>query len=114
MTAREELNEAKNALHLSSDKQLADLLKISKGNIDSWVRRNRVPDKWKMIISHHVHPLAKLPLGDEDALEKIVKANPAGLPGDIQNVVDIMQGFDGKQRREVLQFVWALEDELGK
>jgi len=109
MKAREELNKAKMALGLNTDQELADVLKTNKRNIENWVKRNRVPDKWKMIISHHVHPLAKLPLDNEEQLATIAKANPPRLPTDILQIVEILQEFDTKQRRDVLRFVLGME-----
>ena len=46
MTAREKLNEVKKQLNLPSDKALAGALQTNKTNIDSWVKRNRIPEKW--------------------------------------------------------------------
>ena len=90
MSAREELNKAKTSLEISTDQALADILKTNKRNLENWVRRNIIPDKWRMIIGHHVNPLVKLPI-------------------DIANIVEILKEFDTKQRRDVLQFAWELE-----
>ena len=108
MNAREELNKAKIALEISTDQELADILRTSKENINSWVKRNRVPDKWKMIISQHVHPLARLPLG-EKVEEPQIPHNTNTLPADIISIVEILKEFDVKQRRDVLRFVLEIE-----
>lgn len=108
MNAREELNKAKIALDVSTDQQLADILKTSKENINSWVKRNRVPDKWKMIISHHVHPLAKLDLTPDKVEEAPIQY---GLPADIVSIVEILKEFDTKQRRDVMRCVLEIESQ---
>ena len=109
MNAREELNKAKIMLDVSTDIELAEVLKTSKNNINSWATRNKIPDKWRMIISHHVNPLAKLPLGEsvEEPLTDYGNSNP--LPVDIANIVEILKEFDTKQRREVLRCVLEVE-----
>ncbi|MCK5538730.1 MAG: helix-turn-helix domain-containing protein [Bacteroidales bacterium] len=116
MSAREELNKAKTSLEISTDQELADILKTNKRNLENWVRRNIIPDKWRMIISHHVNTLAKIPLDNPVLMEESIKANKVenptlqyGLPVDIANIVEILKAFDTKQRRDVLRFVWELE-----
>ncbi len=108
MNTREELNQAKITLKLTTDQELADILETNKRNLESWVKRNRIPDKWRMIISHHVHPLAKLPL--EDKVEEApMQYNSSNLPADIVSIVEILKEFDTKQRRNVLRYVLEME-----
>ena len=108
MDARNELNEAKLALNLSTDQELAELLKTNKRNLESWIKRNSIPGKWRMLISHHVHPLARLDLTPNKVEEPTVEY---GLPADITNIVEILKEYDTKKRRDVLRFVLGMEDE---
>ncbi len=50
MTAREKLNELKKIWGFETDKELANFIGTNKTNIDSWVKRNKIPDKWVLII----------------------------------------------------------------
>lgn len=50
MTAREELDQIKQSWALKTDEELAIKLKTTKFNIDSWVKRNKIPEKWQLII----------------------------------------------------------------
>lgn len=50
MTARERLDKVKADWHLRTDEDLAKKLKTNKLNIDSWVRRNKLPEKWELKI----------------------------------------------------------------
>ncbi|WP_442765867.1 LexA family transcriptional regulator [Sulfurospirillum cavolei] len=50
MTAREELDKIKQLWALKTDEELAVKLKTTKFNIDSWVKRNKIPEKWQLII----------------------------------------------------------------
>lgn len=102
-------------------------MKTNKRNIESWVKRNRIPDKWRMILSQHTNPLAKLPLDNPELLEKILKQHrqkPSSyiedpsieyesistLPVDIANIVEILKEFDTKQRRDVLRYVLTMDE----
>jgi SOS-response transcriptional repressor LexA len=46
MTAREELDQIKQSWALKTDEELAIKLQTTKFNIDSWVKRNKIPEKW--------------------------------------------------------------------
>lgn len=50
MTAREKLNELKELWGLKTDEELAFRLETQKTNIDSWVKRDKVPEKWLLKI----------------------------------------------------------------
>jgi len=50
MTARKRLNELKQIWGLDTDKELAKFLGTNKTNIDSWVKRDKIPEKWVLII----------------------------------------------------------------
>ncbi|PLY04364.1 MAG: hypothetical protein C0625_16950 [Arcobacter sp.] len=50
MTARMYLNEKKEILGINSDEELALKIGTSKDNINKWVQRDKVPDKWQLII----------------------------------------------------------------
>lgn len=50
MTAREELDQIKQSWALKTDEELAIKLNTTKFNIDSWVKRNKIPEKWQLII----------------------------------------------------------------
>lgn len=50
MTARERLNEIKNLFGLKTDNELSEFLGTNKLNIDSWVKRDKIPEKWELII----------------------------------------------------------------
>ncbi len=62
MSARKKLDETKSLWGLDTDKELAKKLETSKANIDSWVKRDKIPDKWSLIIgqmsnNNNLHPL---------------------------------------------------------
>ncbi|MGE4512112.1 MAG: S24 family peptidase [Sulfurimonadaceae bacterium] len=44
--ARDELNEIKALWGLSTDEELANKLKISKETVNSWIKRDNIPEKW--------------------------------------------------------------------
>lgn len=46
MTAREKLNELRQLWALRTDDELAVKLETTKFNIDSWVKRDKIPEKW--------------------------------------------------------------------
>lgn len=46
MNAREKLNELKDLWGLRTDEELANKLETQKINVDSWIRRNKIPEKW--------------------------------------------------------------------
>ena len=50
MNAREKLNKLKDLWVLRTDSELADFLETSKLNIDSWVKRDKIPEKWELKI----------------------------------------------------------------
>ena len=50
MTAREELDQIKQSWGLKTDEELSTKLETTKFNIDSWVKRNKIPEKWQLII----------------------------------------------------------------
>ncbi len=50
MSIREEINQLKKYLRVSTDRELAEILGTSKGNIDSWIKRDKIPEKWAIII----------------------------------------------------------------
>ena len=50
MSAREKLNELKELWGFKTDNELADFLETSKLNIDSWVKRDKIPEKWELKI----------------------------------------------------------------
>lgn len=108
MDARKELNQAKIDLNISTDQELADILKVNKSSINNWVKRNSIPERWRMVISHHIHPLAKLPLGDK-VEEAPMQYGSNNLPADIVSIVEILKEFDAKQRRDVMRCVLEIE-----
>lgn len=48
--AREELNEIKLLWGLITDEELANQLKISKETVNSWIKRDKIPEKWVLKI----------------------------------------------------------------
>lgn len=46
MSARKKLDEIKETWGLETDNELSEKLKTSKANVDSWVKRNKIPEKW--------------------------------------------------------------------
>lgn len=50
MTAREKLNELRQLWALRTDDELAVKLETTKFNIDSWVKRDKIPEKWVLKI----------------------------------------------------------------
>lgn len=55
MEVRQILNQVKEAYGVSSDEELAIKLGISKASIDKWIQRNKIPDKWKIILGQMSH-----------------------------------------------------------
>lgn len=109
MDARKELNQAKIDLNISTDQELADILKVNKSSINNWVKRNTIPERWRMVISHHVHPLAKLDLAGDKVEEAPRQYGTSDLPADIVSIIDILKEFDTKQRRDVMRCVLDIE-----
>jgi len=64
MTAREELNIGKKSLNIKTDEELAKKIGTNRRNIANWVKRDTIPDKWRMILSSMVSPNAKLILNN--------------------------------------------------
>jgi phage repressor protein C with HTH and peptisase S24 domain len=54
MTAREELDKIKLEWNLKTDEELAKKLETSKNNIDSWIKRDKIPEKWVLKIVQNV------------------------------------------------------------
>lgn len=54
MNAREKLNELKDLWGLRTDEELAKKLNTQKTNIDSWIKRNKIPEKWLLKIGQIV------------------------------------------------------------
>lgn len=54
MSARDFLNAVKQELNLDTDKELSKYIGASKSSLDKWVQRNKVPDKWKLIIKEKI------------------------------------------------------------
>jgi len=50
MTARDFINKIKKEYGLTSDEELALKLGISKYSIDKWIQRDKIPDKWQIIL----------------------------------------------------------------
>lgn len=54
MNAREKLDELKDLWGLKTDEELASKLDTQKTNIDSWVKRDKIPEKWLLKIGQIV------------------------------------------------------------
>ncbi len=141
MTAKEEIQLAKISLKARTYSDLADIIGTNKRNIENWVRRDKIPDKWKIILSAAVvnsqNSDAKLPLDQPKLMEKIIKdlrkepkqeeqsqieegdcvQEPTqkynALPADITNIVEILKDLTPKQRRQVLRLALDLEQQKG-
>ena len=50
MDVRQKLDEIRVSLGVSTDEELSVLLKTSKANVDSWVKRKSIPEKWLLKI----------------------------------------------------------------
>lgn len=50
MKAREKLNDLKALWGLRTDEELAKKLEISKETINSWIKRDKIPEKWELKI----------------------------------------------------------------
>lgn len=57
MNAREKLDKIKADWELRTDEELAKKLEISKETINSWVKRNKIPEKWDLKMVHMNHPV---------------------------------------------------------
>jgi len=97
MSARVELNRFKKKFGIASDKELAALLSTSKNNIDSWIKRDRIPEKWVISMDNFEHqksnpdnvigvPLLKLQAGAGEGIYNftpsttIVSLSPTFFP----------------------------------
>lgn len=65
MTAKNIIDKYKTKFAVKTHQELADILETNKNNIDSWVKRGIIPDKWMLILkdksndpSLHVNTLA--------------------------------------------------------
>jgi len=65
MDVREELNLLKKYLDISTDRELAEKLGTTKGNVDSWIKRQKIPDKWSMVIGQMYENSTKNKKGHE-------------------------------------------------
>jgi len=74
MTAREKLNQLKQIWGLRTDKELAKFIGTSKANIDSWVKRDKIPDKWILIIED-MKPLTIDHINNQGNYIKSIKSN---------------------------------------
>lgn len=54
MKVREYINKIKEQYKLVSDEQLAVKIGVSKASIDKWIQRNKVPDKWIVVLGQYV------------------------------------------------------------
>lgn len=50
MKAREKLDEIKALWGLKTDEELSKKLEISKETINSWIKRDKIPEKWELKI----------------------------------------------------------------
>jgi DNA-binding XRE family transcriptional regulator len=50
MKAREKLNDLKALWGLKTDEELSKKLEISKETINSWIKRDKIPEKWELKI----------------------------------------------------------------
>ncbi|MCD8212608.1 MAG: transcriptional regulator [Campylobacter sp.] len=50
MNARDEINRLKDLWGLERDSDFANFIKTSKMNVDSWIKRNKIPEKWQLKI----------------------------------------------------------------
>lgn len=55
MDVRQKLDEIRVSLGVSTDEELSVLLKTSKANVDSWVKRKSIPEKWLLKIGQMHH-----------------------------------------------------------
>lgn len=58
--AREELNKIKDLWGLSTDEEFANKLNISKETVNSWIKRNKIPEKWILKIGQMNQDAKKL------------------------------------------------------
>lgn len=77
MNVKEELQEAKKVLKARTYSDLATILGTNKRNIESWIRRGKIPDKWRILLTaamkYTPKTEAKLPLDNPELLEKIIQ-----------------------------------------
>jgi len=76
MGVREQLNEYKKELEVSTDREFAEKIGATKGNVDSWVKRNKIPDKWILIIEKMINSGTKI--GQKDSLSVSLVTAGAG------------------------------------
>ena len=50
MTTRDKVNNFKKQLQISTDREFAEKIGTTKANIDAWIKRDKIPEKWIMII----------------------------------------------------------------
>lgn len=85
MNAREELDKVKEHLAITTDKRLSEVLEVNKRNIESWVKRNKIPDKWRMKIQQLYQNEAKHETKKETNVSLSVSLLQAGAGEGIYN-----------------------------
>ncbi len=85
MTAREELNKIKEHLDIATDFELSEELNVNKRNIESWIKRDKIPDKWRMIIQQKHEKSAKSETKTEDSVSLSVSLLQAGAGEGVYN-----------------------------
>lgn len=84
MNAREKLDELKDLWGLKTDEELASKLDTQKTNIDSWVKRDKIPEKWLLKIGQIV-PQSKSDMVSLNFYEDIyASAGYGAVNGDYQ------------------------------
>lgn len=61
MSARKKLDELKVLWGVRTDEELAIKLDTQKTNIDSWVKRDKIPDKWRLIMGQMSNEKSNFP-----------------------------------------------------
>jgi len=85
MNAREELNKIKEYLAIATDIELSEALNVNKRNIESWIKRNKIPDKWRMIIQQKYDKTTKSETKTDDSVSLSVSLLQAGAGEGVYN-----------------------------
>jgi len=112
MTAREKLNQLKQIWGLRTDKELAKFIGTSKANIDSWVKRDKIPDKWILIIED-MKPLTIDHINNQGNYIKSIKSNEGYIVQDKHTSYSSQTTQDNPRAKTLLDKFNTLS-EIGK
>ena len=91
MTARDKLDELKILWGLRTDEDLAKKINVQKTNLDVWIRRKKIPEKWELKISQMTNNESKKELISSQINQNIYEIDvlslKAGAGGGVENYI---------------------------